>query len=165
MCRSTCQWIMYLSLSSSEFCCLFPILKIWSLPSTKFCFPFDNLKYVIYNILSIFIVVYRSLPSTDFCPYSDFCFRVFHLHTFVIETWRMKTMINIPPFVSWKLRRYGFSCRLPLTNSSLCHHYLISVLTPLKMKENTILISTQSGHVETTTCYFIPWGPCLTTMP
>ena len=70
MCRSTCQCIMYLSLSSSDFCCLFPIWKFWNLSSTDFCFPFDNLKSVIYNILSIFIVVYRSLPSTYFCPYS-----------------------------------------------------------------------------------------------
>ena len=62
MCRSTCQCIMYLSLSSSDFCCLFPILKLLSLSSTKFCFPFDNLKSVIYNILSIFIVLYWSLP-------------------------------------------------------------------------------------------------------
>ena len=72
MCRSTCQCIMYLSLSSSEFCYLFPIWKFWSMSSTDFCFPFDNL-------LSFFIVLYQSLPSTYFCPYSEFCFRVCHL--------------------------------------------------------------------------------------
>ena len=63
MYQSTCQCIMYLIMSSSYFCCLFPIWKFWSLSYIDFCFPF-------YNLLSIFIVVYLSLPSGDFFPSS-----------------------------------------------------------------------------------------------
>ena len=71
-----------------------------------------NLKSVIYKLLSIFKVLFQSLPSIDF----------------VVETWRMTTIINIPHFVSWKVRRYGFSCGLPWTNSPL---YFVNVPPPL----------------------------------
>ena len=139
MCRSRCQCIMYLGLSSSDFCSLFPILKIWSFPSTQFCFPFENLKY---NLLSIFIVVYWILRSIDFFPYSDFCFKVFHLQNFVVETWRMTTIINIPPLSTetWE----DISCRLPWTNSPLYHNYSPFIkkecfvnVPPFKMQEST----------------------------